>query len=122
MTRISSSFIAVALVVAGCGKDTREADRKALPPTTGSGAAPLPVLPAVDKPAEPSATTASPRKTTGTLLPHAEVAVVARASGVVIELTVEVGARVKKGQVVFRVDDRGAGLHLAQAQTQLASA
>ena len=122
MTRLSSSFVAVVLVLAGCGKDVREADRKALPPATGSGAAPLPVLPAVTKPAEPTATAASAQKTTGTLLPHSEVAVVARASGVVVDLTVDVGARIKKGQVVFRVDDRGAALHLAQAQTQLASA
>jgi RND family efflux transporter MFP subunit len=123
MTRISTSFIALALVLAGCGKDRTDSDRKALPPATGSGAAPLPVLPQLARPAEtPSATTASASKSTGTLLPHSEVAVVARAPGVVVELTVEVGARVKRGQVLFRVDDRGAVLRLAQAQTQLASA
>ena len=122
MTRFSSSLIAVALVLAGCGKDQKAADRKVLPPATGSGAAALPVLPALNKPAEPAATAGSPRKSTGTLLPHSEVAVVARASGVVVELGVDVGARVKKGQVVFRVDDRNAVLRLAQAQTQLASA
>lgn len=121
MTRISSSFVVVALVVAGCGKD-KDADRKALPPATGAGAAPLPTLPKIGRPAETPVATASARKTTGTLSPHAEVAVVARASGVVVELTVDVGARVKKGQVVFRVDDRNAALRLAQAQTQLASA
>lgn len=123
MTRISSSLIAVTLVLAGCGKDTRAADRRALPPPPGRGAPALPALPALAGPAElPSATTASARKATGTLLPHSEVAVVARASGVVIALNVEVGARVKQGQVLFRIDDRGAALRLAQAQTQLAAA
>jgi membrane fusion protein (multidrug efflux system) len=110
------------LALAGCGKDTRDADRRALPPATGSGAAPLPALPALARPAAPPAATASERRTTGTLLPHSEVAVVARASGVVVELGVEVGAHVKQGQVLFRVDDRGAALRLAQAQTQLAAA
>jgi membrane fusion protein (multidrug efflux system) len=37
-------------------------------------------------------------------------------------LTVDIGARVKRGQILFRVDGREAGLHLAQAQTQLAAA
>ena len=123
MTRISTSLMVAALVLAGCGKDDKERDRKALPPPTGPGAPPLPVVPALAVPAAPpSPATASARRATGTLLPHSEVAVVARASGVVVELTVDVGARVKKGQVVFRVDDRNAVLRLAQAQTQLAAA
>ncbi|HEY0483533.1 MAG TPA: efflux RND transporter periplasmic adaptor subunit [Kofleriaceae bacterium] len=123
MTRISTSLMVAALVLAGCGKDDKERDRQALPPPTGPGAPPLPVVPALAVPAAPpSPATASARRATGTLLPHSEVAVVARASGVVVELTVDVGARVKKGQVVFRVDDRNAVLRLAQAQTQLAAA
>ena len=123
MMRISSSLMVAAVALAGCHEDSREADRRALPPTTGSGAPALPRLPALAAPAAaPTAAAASARKTTGTLLPHAEVAVVAMASGVVVELTVDVGARVKKGQVLFRVDDRGAALRLAQARTQLASA
>jgi RND family efflux transporter MFP subunit len=123
MIRLSSSIIVLAVVFAGCGKDTKDSDRKALPPATGSGAPPLPAMPPLARPAAPPSTaTASARRSTGTLLPHSEVAVVARASGVLTELTVEVGARVKKGQVLFRVDDRGASLRLAQAQTQLAAA
>lgn len=115
-----AASIAAALALAGCAKDSR-AERQALPPATGSGAPPLPVLPALAR-AEAPAATASASRSTGTLLPHAEVAVVARASGVVTELGVEVGARVRQGQVLFRVDDRGAALRLAQAQTQLAAA
>ena len=122
MTRISSSIIVVAVLLAGCGKDSKEADRKALPPPTGAGAPPLPTLPQVVKPAVTPTATASASKSTGTLLPHSEVAVVARASGVIVEMNVDVGARVKKGQVLFHIDDRNAALRLAQAQTQLSAA
>ncbi|HET7506114.1 MAG TPA: efflux RND transporter periplasmic adaptor subunit [Kofleriaceae bacterium] len=120
-TRLSSSFIAVALTLVACGKD--HDGKQALPPATGPGAPPLPSLPVVaGTQAAPGTTTTSMRRATGTLLPHAEVAVVARAHGVIVALTVDVGARVRKGQVVFRVDDRDATLRLAQAQTQLAAA
>jgi membrane fusion protein (multidrug efflux system) len=117
----------VAATLAACGKDTD--GKRALPPATGSGSPPLPTLPAVagvastpSAPSVPSSTITSVRKSTGSLLPHSEVAVVARSRGVVVALTVEIGARVKKGQVLFRVDDREAVLRLAQAQTQLAAA
>ena len=119
---IGAAATCLALALAGCGTD-RGADRQGLPPATGSGAPPLPVLPALAKAEAPAAAAAaSPGRSTGTLLPHAEVAVVARASGVVSELAVEVGARVRQGQILFRIDDRGATLRLAQARTQLAAA
>ena len=123
VTHASGALIGAAwaaLALAGCAKDSR-ADHQGLPPATGSGAPVLPVLPVLAK-AEAPVATASAGRSTGTLLPHAEVAVVARASGVVSELGVEVGAHVRQGQVLFRVDDRGATLRLAQARTQLAAA
>jgi RND family efflux transporter MFP subunit len=117
---VSCLLIAVALP-AGCGK--KDDGKAALPPATGSGSPPLPAVPKLDaEAAVPAPEAPSDRRSTGTLLPRAEVAVVARAAGVVTALGVEVGARVKKGQVLFRVDDRDAVLRLAQAQTQLAAA
>jgi RND family efflux transporter MFP subunit len=117
---VSCLLIAVALP-AGCGK--KDDGKAALPPATGSGSPPLPAVPRLDaEAAVPAPEAPSDRRSTGTLLPRAEVAVVARAAGVVTALGVEVGARVKKGQVLFRVDDRDAVLRLAQAQTQLAAA
>jgi RND family efflux transporter MFP subunit len=124
MTRsrsILAAILAVTVMLAGCGAGGGD-DRTALPPATGPGSPALPVLPALARPAQPSSTTASADRATGTLLPHAEVAVVARASGVLAELGVAVGAQVTRGQVLFRVDDRGAVLRLAQARTQLAAA
>jgi membrane fusion protein (multidrug efflux system) len=119
LIRTSCLVIALATMFAGCRK---EDDKKALPPATGSGSPPLPVLPTVSKPSTASTAVTSDRKSTGTLMPHSEIAVVSRASGVIVAMNVDVGARVKKGQVVFRVDDRTAQLRLAQAQTQLAAA
>jgi RND family efflux transporter MFP subunit len=121
LIRISSVLIAMAVAFAGCSKETD--GKAALPPATGPGSPPLPVLPQLAQQAgSPSSATTSDRKATGTLLPHSEVAVVARASGVVVAMNVDVGARVKKGQVLFRVDGQAAALRLAQAQTQLAAA
>jgi membrane fusion protein (multidrug efflux system) len=115
----TSSLLIVAVLYAGCGKRD---DKSALPPASGSGSSPLPTLPRLVAEAAPAAAATPDRKTTGTLLPHAEVAVVARAIGVIVALDVDVGSRVKKGQVVFRVDDSGPRLRLAQAQTQFAAA
>ncbi|HEX2690213.1 MAG TPA: efflux RND transporter periplasmic adaptor subunit [Kofleriaceae bacterium] len=124
LTRISYLVLAAAAAIAGCNKETD--GQHALPPATGPGSPPLPVLPQLAKQARnvgsAGSAVASVRRSTGTLLPHAEVAVVARASGVVVAMAVDVGARVKKGQVLFRVDEQAAALRLAQAQTQLAAA
>jgi membrane fusion protein, multidrug efflux system len=121
MIRLRASyFVIAAVLLAGCGK--HDDGRSELPPATGTGAPPLPALPAVATTQAPAPATVSDHKSTGTLLPHAEVAVVARASGVLVDLGVDVGAHVKKGQVVFRVDDGAAVLRLAQAQTQVAAA
>jgi membrane fusion protein (multidrug efflux system) len=104
------------VVLVACSTDS------APPPATGKGAPPLPTLPVIRPAAVIGAATASVRKSTGTLLPHAEVAIVARSRGVLVALTVEVGGHVKRGQLVFRVDARDAALRLAQARTQLAVA
>jgi membrane fusion protein (multidrug efflux system) len=119
LVRTSCLVIAVVALLAGCRK---EDDKSAMPPATGSGSPPLPVLPVVTKPSTVPSAVTSDRKSTGTLMPHSEVAVVARASGVIVVMNVDVGSRVKKGQVLFRVDDRSSALKLAQAQTQVAAA
>src|SRR5262249_47970670 len=95
MSRHRILYVVVA-VLAGCGK--REVGGREFRPGTGAGAPPLPGLRAVTNTPAPAPTAVSDHKSTGTLLPHAEVAVVARASGVLVELGVDVGARVKKGQ------------------------
>jgi membrane fusion protein (multidrug efflux system) len=121
VTQRSNAVLAMALALAGCGKGKDAGP--GLPPATGPSSPALPALPVVTGPAPaPGATIASAHRSTGTLLPHSEVAVVARSRGAVVALTVDVGARVEPGKVLFRVDDREAGLRLAQAQIQLAAA
>ena len=123
--RSSRSLVAMAILVVGCGKAS-DGGRE-LPPATGPGAPPLPsvpALPAADSAAgaQPASVEVAERKATGTLLPRSEVSVVARARGAVVALEVEVGAKVKRGQLLFRIDAREATLRLAQAQTQVAAA
>ncbi len=121
MHRSSRTLFALILLAAACGKESD--GTSALPPPTGPNARPLPQLPAIARgEAADNAPVTSVHKAIGTLLPHAEVAVVAQARGVITALTVDVGARVTRGEVVFRIDDRAAALRLAQAQTQLAMA
>lgn len=110
----------IVAALAACSVET------ALPPATGHGAPPLPVLPAIPAlsalAASTAPITATPRKATGTLMPRAEVAIVARARGTITALDVEVGARVRRGQILFRIDDRDAALKLSQSKLALALA
>jgi membrane fusion protein, multidrug efflux system len=117
--RTSACLLALLAALGGCGRPSE--GEPAMPPAVGAGSPPLPIV-ATSAPAAATSAIASDRRAAGTLLPRAEVTVVARARGVVTGLTLEVGAVVAKGQVLFRVDDREAGLRLVQAQTQLAAA
>ncbi|MGQ0569311.1 MAG: efflux RND transporter periplasmic adaptor subunit [Armatimonadota bacterium] len=59
---------------------------------------------------------------TGTLRPYAQVEVRSRATGTVVELTVQEGDRVSQGQLLAVIDDRDAGAGLETSQAQLAAA
>ena len=98
-------FLAIGLLALSCKKGKGEA---ALPPAS---ALPAPQLPALEVAAEPTA--ASPQKGdqpagelvgTGTLHPRAEAELGPKASGTLVEMKVEEGDTVKKGQVLFRLD------------------
>ena len=96
-----------------------------LPPPTGSGI-PAPEVPSVGAllsaaPANGAATRGA-LSITGTLYARAEASLGPSASGTLRSITVEEGDRVKKGQVLFRLDPLQAGLAVQQAQAQLESA
>jgi RND family efflux transporter MFP subunit len=58
----------------------------------------------------------------GTLAPDESSEVAAPGAGVVVSVEVDVGSRVKKGDVLVRLDGRDASLRLAQAQAASAQA
>ncbi|HLV67719.1 MAG TPA: efflux RND transporter periplasmic adaptor subunit [Polyangiaceae bacterium] len=105
----------------------RESEAKiGLPPPTGSGV-PAPAVPAVtalmqDPVPGASATGPAALAGTGTLYPEAQAELGPNASGVLRQVLVEQGDRVKKGQVLFRLDSVHAELAVQQAKASLESA
>jgi RND family efflux transporter MFP subunit len=96
----------------------------ALPAATGAGAPPAPAIPALSdvgaKTAQPTAI-AGPAGT-GSLRPQHEAALGPKETGAITTIAVEEGDRVKKGQVLFRIDAAQADLAVDQAKAALASA
>jgi RND family efflux transporter MFP subunit len=116
----------LALLAAGGCKKSKDG-AKNLPPATGSGAKPLPELPAVGSAGSGSASGSAvpdtgPSAVSGTLEPREQVQVAPKASGTITNVSVDEGSKIKKGDVLFRLDSRDAQLMKKQAQTQLASA
>jgi RND family efflux transporter MFP subunit len=116
----------LALSAAGCrGKAEGKAQ---LPPAIGAGAPPLPELPKIESAPPPRAAggaapvATSDARATGTLYPHAEAALAPQASGIIAEVLVGEGDRVKKGDVVFRLDSGDAALRRQQAAAGLDAA
>jgi RND family efflux transporter MFP subunit len=101
------------LCVTACGRRKQE-----LPPAQGAGAPPMPELPNVAPPKTAEATTVTPTegRTTGTTFPRAEAQLGPNLSGLIAKIYVEEGAKVRKGQVLFRLDGRDAELRVAQAK------
>lgn len=118
-------IVPILLVVALAACKKSEGGKGDLPPATGEGAAPLPEIPALtaasDAGAEASAS-ASATETTGTLQARAEVKVGPKASGTIKEIKVDEGSKVKKGDVLFRLDSGDAALMKRAAETQLRGA
>jgi multidrug efflux pump subunit AcrA (membrane-fusion protein) len=119
-SRSAAALVAIALAACKGGGD----GKAQLPPPTGAGAAPLPALPQVDEPGGGAGTTATAGddRATGTLVAHAEAQLGPTMSGVIAKIAVKEGDRVKKGEVLFRLDTRDALLRREQARAQLEAA
>lgn len=107
-------------VLTACGKKTSS---EGMPPPTGKGAPPRTELPAVAPAAaadrsRPAAT----ERTTGTTYPLDRAEVSPDMSGVIAEILVEEGARVGKGQALFRMRTTEISLTVQQAEASLRSA
>jgi len=107
------------MAMAACGRGKGQQ----LPPAQGEGAPPLPALPNLaGKSGEPTAVTATEGRTTGTTFPRAEAQLGPNSSGLIARINVAEGDRVRRGQVVFKLDDRDAALRVQQARAALEAA
>jgi RND family efflux transporter MFP subunit len=112
-----SAFVALA----GCRGETSNG----LPPASGSGAPPAPVIPKLSDVASaaPAASGSTPAAAwTGSLYALHSAELGPKASGVLSQVTVDEGDRVKKGQLLFRLDGAQAFLGVSQAKAAVATA
>ncbi|HVW26741.1 MAG TPA: efflux RND transporter periplasmic adaptor subunit [Polyangiaceae bacterium] len=120
MTRVAQWVVVGGLLLAGCHGESGAG----LPPASGSGAPPPPVVPKLSEVASAApATSAEPAAAwTGTLYARHEAALGPKASGVISQITVDEGDKVKKGQLMFRLDGAQAVIGVSQAKAAVATA
>ena len=113
----AAPYFAFALLLIGCSAQPGPG----LPPLEGPGAvaAPSIVAPAPEPAEEQSADL--DRASTGTLRAREVAALGPREPGVITSLTVNEGDRVRRGQVLFRLDSAQVELAVEQARAALAS-
>ena len=112
----------VPFVVAACSKT--EAKKDVLPPASGS-ALPPPAVPKLSGAGENDAgkdEDVDGHRGTGTLHPKESAELGPKQSGVISAISVEEGDKVKKGQLLFRLESRQAQLAVEQAKAAQASA
>jgi len=94
-----------------------------LPPATGPGAAARVALPTVTSSnGHDSALASTTKQTTGTTFPKQSAQLGPKATGVIALIAVEEGDRVKRGELMFRLDTANGRLGVRQAQAVLKSA
>jgi RND family efflux transporter MFP subunit len=123
MRRVGAFALVAILAVGACKRSSGES---ALPPASGSGVAPPDVPRVSDLVGESASPDAGGDPTsqsgTGTLYPKESAELGPKASGQLSAVLVKEGDKVKKGQVVFRLDSSQAALGVRQAQTLLSAA
>src|SRR5262249_53264881 len=96
-----------------------------LPAASGPAAPPPPAIPSLSELGAKSAAAASAANGpagTGSLRPRREAALGPKETGAITTIAVEEGERVKKGQVLFRIDAEQAELAVEQTKAALSSA
>lgn len=121
MTYLRPILIAAFLpfLITAC-KRSEAAD--ALPPADGPGAAPMPAAPVVDAPNTESSVAERVLRATGSTQALHQAELGPKASGVLAAVLVDEGAKVKKGQPLFRLDATNPMLMVKQAEAGLAQA
>lgn len=100
-------------------------DGAGLPPPNGAGAPPPPVIPKLaelSSAAPEASATAAASAWTGTLYARHEAQLGPKMSGILTQIAVEEGDRVKKGQLLFRQESAQASLAVDQAKAAIATA
>lgn len=121
-SRLSVALLSLGLLAAGC--DSADAQKPALP----SAQASAPKLPTPSKPAGTSTAIKaghrdlSSERHVATALPKHSADLGPKMSGTLISVDVEEGQRVKKGQVLFRLDTKVGRLSVAQAEAAMQGA
>jgi HlyD family secretion protein len=117
------------LALAACKKS--EGGKADLPPATGEGAPALPEIPDLKATTVDAGTGAGSASTpaapsdahiNGTLAARADVKVGPKTSGTIVSLSVDEGAHVKKGDLLFRLDTSDAQLMRRTASTAMSAA
>jgi RND family efflux transporter MFP subunit len=96
-----------------------------LPAATGAGAPPAPAIPTLSQVGAKTAATATGTggpAGTGSLRPRREAALGPKETGAITAISVDEGMRVRKGDVLFRIDAAQAELAVEQAKAALSSA
>jgi RND family efflux transporter MFP subunit len=124
MKRVRAALLVSSLAIFACNR--ADVKKDVLPPASGTALAP-PVVPKLSEiafgtDAGAQADDSSVFRGTGTLHPLKEAQLGPKSSGVIAAIAVEQGDRVKKGQLLFRLDSRQAQLAVEQAKTAVASA
>ena len=120
-----ASLFLMAAICAGAVSCKESGAKSALPPASGSGVA-APDVPKVRdlvvETADAGATDSNALSATGTLYAREEAALGPKASGVLSAVTVKEGDRVKKGQLLFRLESLQSDLGVKQAKALLQAA
>lgn len=124
MILLATSLLALALAVSACGKSgTRQGNRNA-DAGTGAGAAEAADAPAVQVTTVRVETREVPAfiQATGSLTANESSDVASQTSGQVVSTPVNIGAYVRQGAVIARLNDRDARLRLRQSQAAVQQA
>jgi RND family efflux transporter MFP subunit len=121
-TRVLTACLLGAAALAGC----QAQKQNSLPPPTGENAPPPPKIPALSElgkqPQGQPARGGAERAGTGSLQPVDKAELGPKETGVLTAIAVEEGDRVKKGQLLFRLDAAQAQLAVAQAKAAQSAA
>lgn len=119
MKRRLGLILGLSLAVVGCSKANAS---KGLPPADPSAAAPVSSLLKAAATEQEAPAAASVLTASGSVHAINEASLSANATGVLLKVNVDEGDRVKKGQVLFQIDARSAGLAVSQAKVGVSSA